>query len=193
MKPAAGDTISIGGLFLLFARVGSLAWGGGGATLAMMHQEFCVRRSLIVDEEFQVLFALSRLVPGMNLLSLTVLLGHRSHGFAGALVSLAGLTLPSFTLIVLLCGVLQGGRSLPALSGAVRALGAAVVALLLHTVWQLAVTPLSRLSRPLAVAGTLLAVAAAALSFLPVLSPAWIVVGGGALGALVGGRLERKP
>src|SRR5438105_2569384 len=135
------DGFSLAQLFFIFARIGSLAWGGGGSTLAMMREEFCARRDTattgITEEEFQILFALSRLVPGMNLLSLTVLLGFRWRGLAGSLVSLTGLTLPSFSLIVALCGLFRSSRdpahAIPALAGAVHALAPAVAALLVHT------------------------------------------------------------
>ena len=45
---------------------------------------------MLSDDEFQLLFGLSRLVPGMNLLSLTVLLGYRFHGLTGAVLCLCG-------------------------------------------------------------------------------------------------------
>src|SRR4051812_12138465 len=82
------DHLTLGQLAAVFFQIGALAFGGGGSTLSMMHREFCVRRRVLPDEEFQLLFSLSRLVPGINLLSLTVLLGHRAHGLVGALVSL---------------------------------------------------------------------------------------------------------
>src|SRR5262245_20836108 len=101
----------------IFFRTGALAFGGGGAALAMLYDEFCVRRPVIPDEEFQVLFGLSRLVPGMNLLALTVLLGYRMRGTAGALLSLAALTVPSFGIIVLSCMFLRAYQSDPFLRG----------------------------------------------------------------------------
>src|SRR4051812_24248495 len=96
-------TLNLAQLIAIFVRTGSLAFGGGAATLAMLHDEFCVRRPVISDKEFQLLFGLSRLVPGMNLLSLTVLLGYRTAGITGSLLCLLGLTAPSFTIIVLAC------------------------------------------------------------------------------------------
>src|SRR5436305_9527746 len=97
------ESLSLLQLIAIFVRTGSLAFGGGAATLAMLHDEFCRRRPVLTDEEFQLLFGLTRLVPGMNLLSLTVLLGYRCAGILGSLLSLVGLTVPSFAIIILGC------------------------------------------------------------------------------------------
>src|SRR5436305_8991116 len=96
-------SLTLAELALIFVRIGSLSWGGGAATFAMMHDAFCVRRRVLSHEEFQLLFGLSRLVPGMNLLALIVLIGYQAAGLSGAVVSLAALTAPSFAIILLGC------------------------------------------------------------------------------------------
>ena len=169
-------------LTLLFARIGALAWGGGGATLAMMHDAYCGPRGRISEEEFGVLFGLSRILPGMNLLSLTVLLGYRSHGLAGSIMALVGLTVPSFTLIILGCLLLRGGHPNPYLLGAVRGLGPAAAALLLYTGWQLCQASFRQqdlLSRALWLSVLIIV---AVLTVTSTLHAAWLVLGGGLLG-----------
>lgn len=180
----AEPPISLLRLALIFARIGCLSFGGGGATLAMMHTEFCVRRRVVPEDEFQVLFGLSRIVPGMNLLSLTVLLGHRSHGLAGALVALAALTVPSFTVIILGCWLFEGGHPNPYLLGAVRGLGPAAAALLLHTGWQLCRGSLRK--GPVLTRGLWLGLLAigAVLAASRLVHTGWIVLAGGLVGAL---------
>ena len=73
----------------------------------------------------------------MNLLSLTVLLGYRTHRLPGALLSLVGLTVPSFAIILVGCHLLRGGHRSPLLDGAVRGLGIGAGALLVETGWRL--------------------------------------------------------
>src|SRR5438552_1972237 len=124
-------------LVAIFIRTGCLAFGGGAATLSMLHDEFCVRRQVLPDEEFQLLFGLTRLVPGMNLLSLTVLLGYRSAGIVGSLLSLVGLTVPSFAIIIVGCLLLRQGHPSRALAGAIRGLSIGATAMLTHMGWQL--------------------------------------------------------
>lgn len=171
----------------IFVRTGSLAFGGGGSTLAMLHDEFCVHRPVVSEEEFQVLFGLARLLPGMNLLSLTVLLGYRTAGLVGSLLALAGLTVPSFAIIILGCLFLRRGIANPVVQGAVRGLSVGAAALVIHTGWQMcrgSLKPLGPRSQHLWMGAALLG---AALMVWRVVNPALIVVGGGVLGVLLAG------
>lgn len=177
--------LSLAELVLIFIRTGSMAFGGGGATLAMLHSEFCLRRAVLSDEEFQLLFGLSRIVPGMNLLSLTVLLGYRSHGIVGSLLALVGLTVPSFAIILLGCYYLRDSHPSAYLSGALRGLGIAAAALLVHTGWQLCQGALVSQGKRQRALWILLVTGATLLAFDNRLSPSWIILGGGALGVFL--------
>jgi chromate transporter len=185
MTELRSDSLKLADLVGIFLRIGTLAFGGGGSTLAMMHQEFCVRREVVTDQEFQVLFGLSRVVPGMNLLALTVLLGYRAHGIAGALLSLTGLTVPSFAIIVLSCVFLRAYQADPFLRAAVRGLAVGAAALLLHTGWELCRGALHASPRRRRGLWLLMAGVTAVLALRTPLHPAWIIVGGGALGVLL--------
>jgi chromate transporter len=186
------SNLTMGQLAGIFFRTGSLAFGGGGSTLAMLHHEFCARRQLMSDEEFQLLFGISRLVPGMNLLSLTVLLGHRTHGLPGSLTALVGLTVPSFTLILLGCHLLRGGHPGPFLAGALRGLSVAVAALLIHTTWQLCQGTLARQAIRSRILWLALLAAGLVFSRVSWINPAWIVAGGGLLGMLLSPVIRRQ-
>jgi chromate transporter len=178
-------SLNLAQLVAIFARTGSMAFGGGAATLAMLHDEFCVRRTVVSDEEFQVLFGLSRLLPGMNLLSLTVLLGYRTAGLAGSLLSLVGLTVPSFTIIVLACASFRGSQSNPFVAGAIRGLAVGAAALLATTGWRLGWATLVRLGRRSQCLWLLLMAAGAVLALSNVVRPAWVVLGGAVLGIVL--------
>ena len=178
------DTLTLRQLAGIFFRVGSLAFGGGGATLAMLRQEFCVRRAVMTDEEFQLLFGLSRMVPGMNLLALTVLLGHRAHGLRGAVLSLVALTLPSFAIIILGCELLRSSQPGPYLAGALRGLAVGVAVLILQTTWEVCRASLRSGSPSLNAGWSVLLALSAVLTVGGWVHPAWIVVGGGALGVV---------
>jgi chromate transporter len=185
MTELQSDSLTLAGLVRIFLRIGTLAFGGGGSTLAMLYQEFCVRREVVTDPEFQVLFGLSRVVPGMNLLALTVLLGYRTHGIAGALLSLAGLTVPSFAIIVLSCVFLRAYSADPFLRAAVHGLAVGAAALLLYTAGQLCRGALLASAPRRRGLWLLMAGVTAALALRTSFHPAWIIVGGGALGVLL--------
>jgi chromate transporter len=182
--------LSVPELVGIFVRTGSLAFGGGASTLAMLHDEFCVRRPVLSEEEFQILFGLSRLVPGMNLLSLTVLLGYRTAGLPGSIFALFGLTVPSFVIIIFGCVFLRQGIASPTIAGAVRGLSIGAAALLIQTGWQMCHGSLMPLQPRVRAFWIGLAVLGAALALSRALNAAWIVIGGGAVGVLLA-RWER--
>jgi chromate transporter len=183
--PGRAAGLTLPQLVLIFVRTGSLAFGGGGSTLAMLHSEFCLQRRVLSDDEFQLFFGLSRLVPGMNLLSLTVLLGYRFHGLIGAVLCLLGLTVPSFSLILLGCQVLRGSHPGPVLQGLLRGLSVGAAALLVTTVWNLSRGSLMKLAPHAQSLWLLLLAGGFLLGRAEVVNPAWIVLGGGALGVLL--------
>jgi chromate transporter len=187
MEKSLPAPLSTTELVAIFVRTGSLAFGGGASTLAMLHDEFCVRRPVVSEEEFQVLWGLTRLLPGMNLLSLTVMLGYRTAGLLGSILALAGLTVPSFAIIILGCVYLRRGVSNPAVVGAVRGLSVGAAALLIYTGWQMcqaSIKPLGRRSKRLWMG---MAVLGTVLMLWHAVNPAFIVVGGGVLGVLLSG------
>ena len=81
---------------------GLQSFGGGNATFALIRQTFVERQRWIEAEEFNRLFALVQIAPGINLLALTILIGKRLLGGRGILLSLFGLLLPSVGMTTLL-------------------------------------------------------------------------------------------
>jgi len=132
-----------------------------------------------------VLFGISRVLPGMNLLSLTVLLGHRFHGLLGALAALSGLTVPCFLVIVAGCALVSGDRPNPYLQGIVRGLTPTAAALLLHTGWQLSRSALQKQEALARGYWLLVAGAGAVASVDGRVHPAWIVLAGALTGILL--------
>ena len=82
--------------------IGFQSFGGGPATLALIRQAFVERQRWIGAEEFNRLFALVQVAPGINLIALTILIGKRLMGWRGILPSIVGLLFPSVVLTTLL-------------------------------------------------------------------------------------------
>jgi len=82
--------------------IGLQSFGGGNATFALIRQTFVERKHWIDAGEFNRLFALVQITPGINLLALNILIGKRLLGWRGILISLFGLLLPSVAVATLL-------------------------------------------------------------------------------------------
>ncbi|MPZ14238.1 MAG: hypothetical protein GEU73_07405 [Chloroflexi bacterium] len=90
-------------LLTAFLKIGVRSWGGGTATIYVMHREL-VDRGWITSEQFTVDFGLSRIIPGINLLAMAVMVGYRLNGVFGSFAGILGLMLPTslITLVITL-------------------------------------------------------------------------------------------
>lgn len=109
-----------GGLFRVWLWIGFQSFGGGAATLALIRRAAVEEHAWVSDAEFARLWALSQIAPGINLFSLTILLGRRLGGIGGIVVSLAGLMLPSVSITLLLTAVYASLRGLAFTQSALR-------------------------------------------------------------------------
>ena len=69
-------------------RVSLQSFGGGTATLALIRQEFVTKHEWISEDRFLRDWALCQLAPGINLVALSILIGKRTRGGPGVLISL---------------------------------------------------------------------------------------------------------
>src|ERR1700751_3640335 len=88
--PAAPPTL--GRLFLSVARVGSTSLGGGLS--GWMMQEFVRRRRWLTETEFFSGLAVAQVLPGVNVVNLSIWIGWRLFGPAGATVAAVAIILP---------------------------------------------------------------------------------------------------
>jgi len=78
------------------------SFGGGTATLALIRRAVVDDLKWITPVEFTSYWALVVMVPGINLLGLTILIGRQIGGAKGVAIALAGLLLPSVTITIVL-------------------------------------------------------------------------------------------
>ena len=70
-------------LAALFLRLGTTAFGGPAAHIAMMDREVVARRNWLSREAFLDLLAATNLIPGPNSTELAIHIGHRRAGWPG--------------------------------------------------------------------------------------------------------------
>ena len=122
-------------LFLVFTR---LALQGFGGVLAVAQRELVERQRWMDKAQFLETFAAAQVLPGPNVVNLSLMVGDRFFGTRGAIAALAGmLAVP--TLIVLVAVMLYRGFSTtPAVAGALRGMGAVSAGLIAATALKLA-------------------------------------------------------
>jgi chromate transporter len=75
--------------FLLFSVIGLSSFGGGVSV--WIRRALVERRGWLGESEFSAALALARIMPGVNIINLAVLIGHRLMGLAGAVAAVMGL------------------------------------------------------------------------------------------------------
>src|SRR5712671_2710033 len=100
------STIGLTRIFSAFLWLGCTSFGGG--TAGYLYREMVLRRRWLDEATFLSDFALGQAIPGSNGVKLTVQIGQRLHGAAGAVVALVGLLVGPFA-IVLAIGAAYAG------------------------------------------------------------------------------------
>ena len=163
----------------IFFRIGMAAFGGLGASLAMMHRELVDRLRLLTAEQLTEALAFTKPLPGSTVVQVVAYLGHRLGGWHGsAFATIAFLAPPMFAML-LMASVYGVVHEFPGFTAFVVGLVSAVAGLMAATTWKLGRASLNGL------VPFLLAVSAFIAAIWFEINAALIVVVAGALGMLI--------
>ena len=117
----------------LFWSFSWIALQGFGGVMAVVQRELVERKCWLTREQFVEDWAVAQIMPGPNVVNLSMMIGDRHFGLSGALVALAGmLALPSVLVLLLAAGFATVADSALA-QGALRGMGAVAAALIIAT------------------------------------------------------------
>jgi chromate transporter len=88
-------------IFIIFFKVGAFTFGGGYAMIPIIQKEIVENAKLIEQNDFIDIIAVSHSLPGPIAVNVSVFVGYKIMGILGALIALAGATLPSLIAIIL--------------------------------------------------------------------------------------------
>src|SRR5688500_10577056 len=122
---------------LLFLRLGTTAFGGPAAHVAMMEDEVVRRRRWLTRPEFLDLLGAANLIPGPNSTELAIHLGYRRAGRAGLVVAGLCFILPAALVVTLIAWAYVRGGTLPAAAGLLHGVKPVVIAVIAQALWGL--------------------------------------------------------
>ena len=89
-------------LFLTFARIGGLTFGGGYAMLPLLQKEVVEVKHWSTEEELMDYYAIGQCTPGIIALNTATFIGYKNKGILGAIVASLGVVFPSLVIITII-------------------------------------------------------------------------------------------
>lgn len=125
-------------LSLIFLKLGTFAFGGPAAHIAMMEKEFVERRQWLTQEEFMTLMGFTNLIPGPNSTEMALHLGYLRRGTQGLIVAGLSFILPAMVMVLGLSAFLVQYGSLPRFDQTLQVVLAIMVGLILSVIVKFA-------------------------------------------------------
>ena len=94
-------------MFLAFAKVGIMTFGGGYAMLPILQREIVENKHWATEEELMDYFAIGQCTPGVIAVNTATFIGHKYKGVLGGVFATLGVVFPSIVIITLLAGVID--------------------------------------------------------------------------------------
>lgn len=127
------DWLALFGHFLLLSL---LAVGGAITVVPDMHRVLVGKMGLLTDAQFNASIAIAQASPGPNILFVAVM-GYQAAGLLGAVVTLAGIMLPSTTLALVVARWGHARRDWRGVQAFKAGMAPIVIALMFSTGWIL--------------------------------------------------------
>jgi chromate transporter len=124
-------------LVALFLKLGTIAFGGPAAHIAMMEDEVVRRRRWMKHDEFLDLLGATNLIPGPNSTEMAIHIGHRRAGLKGLLVAGASFILPAVLIVLVFAWAYVRYGSIPQVKGVLYGVKPVIIAIVLQALWSL--------------------------------------------------------
>ena len=124
-------------LFLSFAKVGVMTFGGGYAMIPILEREIVENRKWASSEELMDYYAVGQCTPGVIAVNTATFIGYRVAGPAGGVAATLGVVFPSVVIICLIAGILTNFADIPAVKSAFTAIRVCVCVLIFNAVVKL--------------------------------------------------------
>lgn len=174
----------------LFVEFTKLSLQGFGGVLAVAQRTLVERLGWLSREQFVEMLSLSQVLPGPNIVNLSLMVGDRYFGTRGALAALAGMLLLPMLLVLALTVSYSQFSSHPVVGSMLRSMGAVAAGLVTATALKLLVAlrgnPLGRVACGVLAVATFVAIAVLRWPM------AWVVLGIGGVAIALAVRVLRQ-
>jgi chromate transporter len=124
-------------MFLTFAKVGVMTFGGGYAMLPILQREVVDNKGWATEEELMDYFAIGQCTPGVIAVNTATFIGQKNKGIIGGIFATLGVVFPSLVIISLLAGVIEAFSHLTWVQNAFGGIRVCVCVLITNAVVKL--------------------------------------------------------
>lgn len=110
-----------------------LALQGFGGVVAVVQRELVEKKQWLTREEFVEDWAVAQILPGPNVVNMSLMIGDRHFGTGGALAALSGMLFFPLIIVLLLVALFSGTSELPRVQQALQGMGAIAAGLITAT------------------------------------------------------------
>lgn len=121
-------------IYTLFFRMGAVTFGGGYAMLPILRREIIQNRQWMDEESVMDYYALSQGLPGIIAINVSVFIGYKRRGIAGAIAAALGMVSPCIIIISTIAFFLSNFQDNVYVQHALAGISACVAALILDAV-----------------------------------------------------------
>ena len=127
----------LGTLFLTFAKIGVLTFGGGYAMLPILQREVVDAHGWATEEELADYYAIGQCTPGVIAVNTATFIGQKLGGPLCAAAATLGVVFPSLVIITIIAAFLANFADLAVVKNAFAAIRVCVCALIFNSVIKL--------------------------------------------------------
>ena len=124
-------------LFLTFAKMGVMTFGGGMAMLPILQREVVDNKHWLTEEELVDYYAIGQCTPGIIAVNTATFIGQKKGGVIGGILATLGVVFPSLIIISLLAGLITNFSHLAWVKNAFAGIQVCVCVLIFNSVRKL--------------------------------------------------------
>lgn len=124
-------------LFLAFAKIGAVTFGGGYAMLPILQRDIVKKYGWATDEELVDYFAIGQCTPGIIAVNTATFIGYKQKGIWGGIFATLGVIFPSIVIISIIAAFITNYAELPVVKYAFNGIRVCVCILILNAVLKL--------------------------------------------------------
>lgn len=124
-------------LFLAFAKIGAVTFGGGYAMLPILQRDIVEKNNWVTEDELMDYFAIGQCTPGIIAVNTATFVGYKNNGILGGIAATLGVVAPSILIITIIAAFISNFSELEIVQYAFNGIRICVCVLIFNAVIKL--------------------------------------------------------